>query len=396
MSEPWLTIVGLGEDGPNGLGRASLDALAGAELIFGGPRHLELVGAGDRGSPWPVPFDIAPVLAARGRPVVVLASGDPFWFGAGSLLAQALRPGEWRALPVAGAVSLICARLGWRIEDTRALALHAVPFAALRRAVAPACQLVATLRDGDAPAALAAWLAEQGWGPMRMHVAERLGGPSERVRTTSAADFDLSGIEAPVVVALDGADLPRSSGLPAVPGLPEGAFAHDGQITKAPIRALSLAALAPRAGELLWDIGGGSGSVSVEWCRAGGRAITIEPRADRVAGITANIADFGLVRQMRVIEGAAPAALEGLPDPAAVFVGGGGSAELFAALWDRLAPGTRLVANAVTLETEALLSDLHARHGGTLMRIDIAHAAPLGGMRGWSATRPVVQWSVTR
>ncbi|MFP1644623.1 precorrin-6y C5,15-methyltransferase (decarboxylating) subunit CbiE [Pontitalea aquivivens] len=396
MADPWLVVVGLGEDGPEGLSDASRAAIAGAEVIFGGPRHLALVGAGARGRAWPVPFDIAPVLALRGRRVVVLASGDPFWFGAGGSLAAALAPGEWRALPAPGVFSLAAARLGWRLEEVWCLGLHAAPYAGLRGVLGRGARVIATLRDGQAPGALADWLVGQGLGAVRMAVLERLGGPQERVRVTRADGFGLDAIAAPVAVALDGADLARGAGLPQVPGLAEAEFAHDGQITKAPVRALTLAALAPRRGELLWDIGGGSGSVSVEWCRAGGRAVTIEPRADRLANIRANIAAFGLVARMSAVEGRAPGVLEGLPAPDAVFVGGGGSAALFAALWDRLAPGTRLVANGVTLETEALLAGLQARHGGSLLRIELAQADALGRMRGWAPLRPVVQWAVVR
>lgn len=396
MADPWLSIVGLGEDGLNGLSDASRAALEEAEVIFGGPRHLDLAGAGARGQAWPVPFDIAPVLACRGQNVVVLASGDPFWFGAGGALAAHLSPGEWRAFPVAGIFSLSCAHLGWRIEEVTALGLHAAGFGALRRALHPGAKVVATLRDGDAPRALADWLVQEGLGAVHMYVLERMGGPHQRVRVTQAERFDLSGIEAPVAVALDGADLPRDAGLPHVPGLPEDRFAHDGQITKSPIRALTLAALAPRPGELLWDIGGGSGSVSVEWGLAGGRAITVEPRADRVANIQRNIEAFGLTRHIRVLEGRAPDVLSDLPLPEAVFIGGGGTAALYGWLWTHLPEGTRIVANGVTLETEALLAGLHARHGGSLMRIALSRAEGLGRMRGWSAARPVVQWSVTR
>ena len=367
-------------------------------MIFGGPRHLALAGAGGRGREWPVPFDIAPVLSLRGQPVAVLASGDPFWFGAGGSLCAHLSPGEWHALPAPGTFALAAARLGWRIEDTACLGLHAAPFARLRPHLTRGCRIIATLRDGAAVPALADWLAAQGFGAVRiavrMTVLERLGGPQERIR--QARDCDMGDIAAPVAVALDGADLPRGAGLSAAPGRPEGDFAHDGQITKSPIRAITLSALAPRREELLWDIGGGSGSVSVEWALAGGRAICIEPREDRGRNIATNIANFGLGDRVTLCPGAAPDALEGLPAPDAVFVGGGGNAALFAGLWDRLAPGTRIVANAVTLETEALLTSLHARHGGALMRIDIAEAAPLGGMRGWQAARPVVQWRVLR
>ena len=396
MSDPWLTVVGLGEDGLGGLGDASRAAIAAAEVIFGGARHLALVGAGARGREWPVPFDLAPVLKMRGRRVVVLASGDPFWFGAGSLIAGRLAPGEWRALPVAGVVSLACARMGWRVEEVHAVALHAAPFARLRPVLSRGARVIATLRDGAAVLDLAHWLQEKGFGAVSMTVLERLGGPAERIRTACLEEIEMMDVSAPVAMALDGATLPAGAGLSAVPGRAEAEFAHDGQITKAPVRAMTLAALAPRAGELLWDIGGGSGSVSVEWCLAGGRAIALEPRTDRIANIEANIEAFGLTARMRVMQRRAPEALAGLELPAAVFVGGGTSEALFVALWDRLAPGTRIVANAVTLESEALFVALQARHGGTLMRIEIAQAAPLGGMRGWVPSRPVVQWSVVR
>ena len=362
--------------------------------MFGGPRHLDLVAVGARGRAWPVPFDPAPVLALRGRAVAVLASGDPFWHGAGGSLAAHLAPGEWRAFPVPGSFALLAARLGWRLEDTLCLGLHAAPLARLRPLMGRGARAICLLRDGAAPAELAGWLVAQGWGATRMVVAEALGGPRERLRRATADGFGLTGIAAPVAVALDGADLPRGSGLPRAPGLPEALFAHDGQITKAPIRALALAALAPRAGEMLWDIGGGSGSVSVEWCLAGGRAVTIEPRPDRCAKIAANAERFGLTHRLRLIEGRAPEALTALPEPDAVFVGGGFTAAVHAALWPLLPPGARLVAHAVTLETEALLSALHARHGGRLLRIETAEAAPLGRLRGWQAARPVVQWAV--
>lgn len=392
MSDPWLTIIGLGEDGLAGLPPASRDALDLAEIIFGGPRHLELAGAGDRGRPWPVPFDLAPVMALRGRPVVVLASGDPFWLGAGGSLAAALPPSEWRALPAPGVFSLAAARLGWRLESTTCLGLHAAPFARLRPHLARGCRVLATLRDGEAPAALAEWLVGQGMGAMQMTLMERLGGPQQRIRQTRADRFALGDVQALVAVALDGAELPQGTGLPRGFGLPDDLFASDGQITKRAIRAVTLAALAPRGDELLWDIGGGSGSISAEWCLNGGRALTIEPRADRIANIEQNIRDFGLEGRMQAITERAPDALNGLPAPDAVFVGGGGQA-VFAPLL-ALPSGTRLVANAVTLETEALLIGLQAERGGTLTRLSVEESAPLGQLRGWSPARSVTQWAV--
>ncbi|QYZ71462.1 precorrin-6Y C5,15-methyltransferase (decarboxylating) subunit CbiT [Neotabrizicola shimadae] len=392
MSDPWLTILGIGEDGLNGLSEASRAALAGAEVIFGGPRHLALAGAGEKGRDWPVPFSVAPVLAERGRPVVVLASGDPFWFGAGGSLMASLSPGEWVARPVAGTFSLMAARLGLRLEDCACLGLHAAPFERLVPVLARGVTALVLLRDGAAVPALAAWLAGHSWGASRLTVMEALGGSAERIRQAGAEGFDLEGIAAPVAVAIQA----QGEGLSRASGLPDDLFRSDGQMTKRPVRALALSALGPRPGELMWDIGAGSGSISVEWCLAGGRALAIEQKPERAANIRANAASFGLTHRLSVVEGEAPAALSGLEPPQAVFIGGGGDEALMSHLWDRLARGTRIVAHGVTLETEALFARWHGLHGGELMRVDIARAAPLGRMTGWVPARPVVQWSVTR
>ena len=392
MDRPWLRIIGLGEDGLTGLPSASRDAIARAEVVFGGPRHLELAGVGLRGRAWPIPFDIAPVLALRGQDVVVLASGDPFWFGAGGSLAPHLTPGEWTAHPAPSTFALAAAHLGWPLETVTCHGLHAAPFARIRPDLHNAARLICLLRDGNAPLALAQWLQKMGFGGSTLHVMESMGGPRQRIRQTLADGFDLTDITAPVAVAIEA----RGTGLPRGFGLPDDAFAHDGQITKRPIRAMTLSALAPRMGERLWDIGAGSGSISVEWCLAGGHATALEARPSRVENIRTNANAFGVDHRQTVIHGRAPDGLADLPQPDAVFIGGGGDAALYAALWPLLRPGTRLVANAVTLETEALLVGLHGLYGGTLMKIDIAQTEPLGRMRGWSAARPVVQWSVTR
>jgi precorrin-6B C5,15-methyltransferase / cobalt-precorrin-6B C5,C15-methyltransferase len=392
MSEPWLSIIGLGEDGLAGLSDASRAALDRAEIVFGAPRHLDLAQVGTKGQAWPVPFDLTLLLAMRGRCVAMLVSGDPFWFGAGGSVAAHLSADEWRSFPVAGTFSLVAARMGWRLEDVICLGLHAAPFARLRPVLACGVRVICTLRDGAAVAELDIWLRDNGFAATRVTVCEALGGPRERCRRGTGWDD----IIAPVAVALDGADLPRDVGLPRTAGLPDDLFAHDGQITKRPVRALTLSALSPRPGMMLWDIGGGSGSISVEWCLAGGRACTIEGKPARVTNIRANADAFGVAHRMQVIEGHAPAALRDLPAPDAVFVGGGGDAALYAALWPMLPEGCRLVANGVTLETEAVLAACHARHGGQLLRVDLAEATALGGFRGWSAVRPVVQWSVVK
>ena len=392
-ADPWLAIIGIGEDGLTGLSESSRDALAKAEIIFGGPRHLRLAEVDARGRPWPVPFSVDPVLACRGRKVAVLASGDPFWHGAGGSLAAYLAPGEWIAFPAASTFSLAAARLGWRLEEVACLGLHAAPFETLLPYLAPARHAICLLRDGNAAGDLAAWLTKQGFGASLLSVMESLGGPSERLRTSQAAGFGLANVTAPVAVAISAAG---AAGLPRTSGLPDDAFVHDGQITKRPMRALTLSALAPRAGEILWDIGAGSGSIAVEWCLAGGRAFAIETRSDRAANIRTNAAAFGVVHALTVVEGTAPAALAKLPPPSAVFIGGGNEQSLFDALWATIPEGTRLVANAVTLETEALLLAEQNKHGGELMRIELAQAAPLGSMRGWVPSRPLVQWSVVR
>lgn len=392
MGDPWLSIIGMPDDSADALPPASRAALAEAEVIFGGPRHLERASAGTRGRAWPVPFSVEPVLAERGKRVAMLVSGDPFWFGAGGSIVGALDPSEWRSLPAPSTFSLVANALGWRLEEVTCHGLHAAPLAQLRAALRPKGRMICLLRDGDAPAALARFLCEQGAGTAQMHVAERLGGSDARLRAVQADGYDLTDVQAPVAV---GVDLPDGIGLPRAPGLPDDSFASDGQITKAPVRALTLSALASRQGDLLWDIGAGSGSVSVEFCLAGGRAIAFEQHAARVENITRNIADFGLNARMQVTHGRAPEVWAGHPLPDVVFVGGGGNVALYDALLPALPAGTRLVANGVTLETEALLAQLHAAHGGSLLRIELAQAAPLGTMRGWQPLRPVVQWSVT-
>ena len=390
MSDAWLSIIGLGEDGLAGLCDASRLVLGAADIVFGGTRHLALAGVGLRGRAWPVPFDVAPVLALRGQRVAALASGDPFWFGVGGSLAAHLPANEWQVFSAPSTFSLAAARLGWRLEDTVCFGLHATPFASTRSALQPGQRLICLLRDGAAVGEFARWLGEYGFGASALWVLEALGGPHERVRQTTVAGFYFSDVVAPVAVALEVAG---AAGLPRSAGLPDTSFAHDGQITKSPVRALTLAALAPRAGMHLWDIGAGSGSISVEWCLAGGHATAIEQHAGRVANIRSNVESFGLGKSLTVVEGLAPAALAGLAPPNAIFVGGGFNATLFELLQTLAAPACKLVVNAVTLETEALLAVLHAAHGGELLRIELAHAAPLGRRRGWVPARPVVQWS---
>jgi len=389
----WLTIVGIGEDGLAGLSEASRKALAEAETVFGGERHLALAEIGHRGRAWPIPFDVSGVLACRGRPTVVLASGDPFWYGVGGVLAEHLRDGEWSAHPAPSAFALAAARLGWRLENVICRGLHAAPFEILLPLLASGARLICLVRDGKAAADLANWLTVRGWGASRLWTCVALGGPQQSIKSDRADSCATNPSARLVTVAIEaeGAD-----GLSRSCGLADDLFAHDGQITKRPMRALALSALAPRAGERLWDVGAGSGSVSIEWALCEGTAVAVEKREDRAANIRANAASFGLADRIDVTVGCAPAALCGLAPPQAVFFGGGLDDAIFDAVWSLVPKRTRLVAHAVTLETEALLSELQRRHGGELMRVQIARAAPLGDFRSWEAVRPVVQWSAVR
>lgn len=390
----WLTVIGLGEDGPDGLCAASRDALARARCIMGADRHLSLLPeTGAERIAWPVPFadGVSRLMARRGQPTVALASGDPFWFGAGTTLARHLDRAEWRAFPGRSSFSLAAARLGWPLEHTLCLGLHAAPLARLRPHLAPGRRIIVTLRDAEAVAALGRYLEECGYGASPCTVLEALGGPRERLTDSAAQDLPTGTYMHPVCVAV--AVSGAGKALPLASGRPDDWFDTDGQITRQPVRALTMSALAPRPFEHLWDIGGGSGSIGIEWLLSDSTltATAIEPRTDRAERIRANAARLG-VERLAVVEGRAPDALAQLDAPDAVFVGGGLSDEVLTHL-ETLPAGTRLVANAVTLESETVLSRAQARLGGELMRIEIANATPIGPRRGWRAAYPITQWS---
>jgi precorrin-6Y C5,15-methyltransferase (decarboxylating) len=389
MADPWLTIIGIGDDGLTGLSPASRDALASAKAIFGGQRHLALVGAEGKGRPWPVPFDATPVLDHRGTPTVVLASGDPFWFGAGGSLMAHLDRAEWTSHPAPSIFQLAANRLGWRLEEVSCLGLHAAPFARLRPVLGRGIRVICTLRDATAVDDLARWLQENGHPNARLTVLERLGGAQERI--TSGLPPDPVGT--PVSAAIEATD----PGLPQASGLPDDLFRHDGQITKRPVRALALSVLAPRRGEVLWDIGAGSGSIGIEWLLAGGdRVEALEADPERAARAQANVEAFGLAHRHRLTVVRAPDGLDRLARPDSVFVGGGASEALLTRLWEVMPAGCRLVLNAVTLETEALVLDWSARHGGALLKVELSEPVAIGRKRGWRAALPILQWSVVR
>lgn len=391
---PWITIVGLDEDGLNGLSPASRSALDGAEIVMGAKRHLALVGAVQgRTVEWPVPFaDGLDLLRGfAGQQIVVLASGDPFWFGAGSVITRNFESWEWTCLPAPSVFSLTASRLGWALERTVCLGLHAAPLTRLRPHLADGVRLIVTLRDGAAVSELARYLRDVNASASQLTVVEAVGGPDERITTVNVAEAMKGGFNHPVVAAIEVVE--HGSALPRCSGLPDDVFQTDGVMTKRPVRALTLSTLAPLPDEMLWDIGGGSGSVAIEWLLAHPttQALTLEPRADRLELIRSNAASLGVDR-LQVVEGTAPDALYDLPKPDAIFIGGGLSVAMIETL-ETVAKGTRIVANGVTLEAEILLSELHAEKGGELMRLEIAKAKPLGSKRGWDAAFPVVQWA---
>lgn len=397
-AERWLSIVGIGEDGVSGLGDAAKDKISSAAFVFGGRRHLSLAKALIAGEAraWPSPFEqgIEAVIGLRGRRVCVLASGDPFLHGVGATLARHVDAAEMDVLPAPSAFSLAAARLGWPLQAVATISLHGKPLDLIRPELHPDRRILALTSDAEGPAALAALLSASGFGKSSLTVLEALGGSDEKITVQQASAFSLAGINPLNLVAIEIAAGPDARILPLAHGIADDLFEHDGQITKREIRAATLSALAPRRGELLWDIGAGSGSVAVEWMLADPSlaAVAIEGDVERAARIGRNAKAFG-VPDLRVVQGRAPAALAGLERPDAIFIGGGGSDEgVLGAAIDALKPGGRLVANAVTLEMEALLLARYSELGGDLIRIAVSRAAPVGSMSGWRPAMPVTQW----
>lgn len=401
-SARWLSIVGIGEDGVDGLSAAARGLIGAADIVFGGRRHLALAAPLIRGAAraWPSPFDGAAdeVERHRGRQVCVLASGDPFHYGIGAVLARHIEPREIIVLPAPSAFSLAAAQLGWSLADTVLLSLHGRSLDLIRPHLQPGARILALTSDGEAAAALAQLLAQSGFGLSRLTILEALGGPRQRIRSTTAAEYVLGSVDALNTLAIEVAAAADARILPRSAGIPDDLFEHDGQISKREIRAIVLSSLAPRRGELLWDVGAGCGSVAIEWMLSDPtlRAIAVEHRDDRAARIVRNAAACG-VPGLQVIAGRAPAALAELAAPDAIFIGGGASEPgVLDAAARALRPGGRLVVNAVTLETETLLLGQHAVLGGELLRLAISRAEPLGGKTAWRAAIPVTQWKWTK
>lgn len=390
---PWLTVVGIGEDGFKGLGESARQALADAAHVFGGPRQLDLLppAIGAERTAWSSPFSLNPVLEQRGTPVCVLASGDPMLFGVGASLARLVAVEEMSVLPAPSSFSLAAARMGWPLQDVVTLSVVARPLAALNAQLHNGVRLLVLSNDGSSPAAIAELLRGRGFGPSRMTVLEHLGGEAERRVEALASDWSNPPIAALNLVAIDcraSADAPRLS---LLAGLPDDAFKHDGQLTKRDVRAITLARLAPAPGELLWDVGAGCGSIGIEWMRAhpSCRALAIESDEGRQLLIEHNREALG-VPGLQLIRGRAPQALDDLEAPDAIFIGGGVTRPgVLDACWARLRSGGRLVANAVTLQSEATLVLWREQHGGELTRLHVAQAKPLGEFDTWRQALPI-------
>jgi precorrin-6Y C5,15-methyltransferase (decarboxylating) len=396
---PWLHIVGIGEDGFDGLTPATRAIVQNAEVIVGGDRHhglSEQVKA-ERIS-WPDPFDalIGTLKSLKGRRVVVLATGDPLWFSVGARIGRTIDPAEIVYHPHLSAFQLAAARMGWSMADLETLTVHGRPVEQMIAFIQPAIRLLILTTGAETPARIAAFLTERGYGKSRMTVLAAMGGANEARFDGLAESWrhvvpDFNTLAVDCVAARDAALLPR------VPGLADDAFRHDGTMTKREVRAATLAKLMPMRGALLWDVGCGCGSVAIEWMRAAAYAgaVGIEPRADRRAMTAENALALGTPK-LEVVAGEAPGALAGLAPPDAIFIGGGLSEEVFEACWAALRPLGRLVANAVTLESEAVLIALHKRHGGELVKIAVNRAEPVGGLTGWRPLMPVTQWSLIK
>ncbi len=398
----WLSIVGIGEDGLDGLSPAARTLIEQASLVVGGRRHLALLAGGLNRETliWPSPpADAFPeIRARRGTAVCVVATGDPFCYGIGSLLAGEVPPGEMICLPAASSFSLAACRLGWAEQNCARISLHGRALELIIPLLRSRARVFALSWDGTTPSRVAALLTRRGVGGARITVCEAMGGPRERLRTATADAFDLDAIDPLNLIALDLADVPPGLGNPLTPGLPDALFEHDGQLTKQDIRALTLAALAPRPGEMLWDIGAGSGSVGIEWMltASSNRACAIERDPVRAGRIARNAASLG-VPDLAIVNGTAPAALSDLPEPDAVFLGGGATVPgMIDAAWGPLRHGGRMVANAVTLEAQSVLFEQFRIRGGELKTIQIARADALGRFHGMRPALPVTQWAAVK
>ena len=392
----WLTVIGLGEDGPDALAPAARTLIEQAEVLVGGERHLAMISDGHaRRMTWrrPLADTMDDIRAVQGQRVVVLATGDPFCFGIGSMLRRAFPQEKMVTIPAPSAFSLARARLGWSVDETLGVTLHGRPLETIRAYLAPGQRLLVLSHDGATPAAVATQLTETGYGASTLTVFSHMGGAGEACVSERAESWRVDRVPDLNTIAIECRAKSRVKRFRGAPGLPDRAFENDGQLTKREIRVQTVSALDPRPGALLWDVGAGAGSVAIEWL-LGERtcaAIAVERDGDRCARIARNATALGVPR-LKVQHGAAPEALELLPVPEAIFIGGGLTLPgLIETCWARLAPGGTLVANAVTVAGEAILADWGARHEGTLTRLAVSRARPVGSHLAWRPLMPVTQ-----
>jgi precorrin-6B C5,15-methyltransferase / cobalt-precorrin-6B C5,C15-methyltransferase len=398
---PWLAVVGIGEDGLAGLAPAARAFVDTAEVLVGGDRHHAMVPKiGAERLVWERPLrrTIEAIAKRRGQRVVVLASGDPLWYGIGVALVRRFPSAEMAIVPQPSAFSLAAARLGWPLAGCRTISLHGRPLDGLRLHLVPNQRLLVLSEDGGTPRAVARLLTDLGWGPSQLTVFAHLGGARETAVADDARSWGERRVADLNTIAIECRAGPGTRGLPRIAGLPDEAFAHDGQLTKREVRAATLAALMPMPNETLWDVAAGCGSIAIEWLRADAScsAVAIEQEPARAALIARNAAILG-VPGLEIVVGAAPAAIDGLPPPDAIFVGGGiDDPALLPAVWAALPAGGRLVANVVTAEGEARLLDWRARHGGVLTRIVVSRAEPKGTHHLWRSLSPVTQLAAVK
>ncbi|MBD2215239.1 precorrin-6y C5,15-methyltransferase (decarboxylating) subunit CbiE [Nostoc linckia FACHB-104] len=398
MTGKWLSIVGIGEDGLQGLSAIARSLVNQAEIIVGGDRHLAMLPSNDQRQKitWasPISNSVAEIIQRRGQAVCVLASGDPMCYGIGVTLTKQIPISEITIIPAPSTFSLACARLGWSLTEVETVSLCGRPPALIQSYIYPGARLLILSEGKDTPEIVAKILTQRGYGDSKITVLERMGGTQERLVESSAASWNETDIAALNAIAVDCVADSGVVPLPRIPGLPDNAYHHDGQLTKHEVRAITLATLAPIPGELLWDVGAGCGSISIEWMRTHPRcrAIAIEQNSTRLQYIADNAAALG-IPSLQIIAGKAPNSLQDLPQPDAIFIGGGVTADgLFDICWSALKPGGRLVANVVTIEGEQTLFNWYEKVGGNFTRIAIQRAEPIGKFLGWRGMAPVTQW----
>jgi precorrin-6Y C5,15-methyltransferase (decarboxylating) len=402
MVDKWLSVVGIGEDGLSGLSSIARTLLDRARVVVGGTRHLAMLPTDDTREKllWASPLQatVDEIIRRRGESICVLASGDPMCHGIGVTLSRRIPIAEMMIIPAASAFSLMCARLGWALAEVETFSLTNRPAASIALAFYPGARLLVLSADRHTSRKVAELLTQRGFGSSLMTVFERMGAASERRIEGVAAAWNVQDLDDLNAIAIAVAADRETMIFPRTAGLPDAAYLHDGQLTKREIRAVTLSSLAPIPGELLWDVGAGCGSIAIEWMRShrGCRAIAIERHPTRLQYIAENASNLG-VSELQIVAGEAPDALASLPQPDAIFIGGGVTAEaLLETCWNALGEGGRLVVNAVTIESELKVLQWHSLQGGELIRIGIQRVGAIGSFQGWKPLAPITQWAVVK